>query len=150
VPDVLEAAPPIATTRPCEAHGSHRPEAAYREFHHVIPQAWQHLWVPPTAKVVWSLWDRRTVSLCRTGHGNVHVWIVRFMREWEAVERTLGARKHPTVDSVVRTVTEASRKANENFRNRHEMEFAALALSRWNQAGGDLRALCGAGLYGEI
>jgi len=62
-----------ATKAKCEAHLAHYPRPLWLEYHHVIPVAWQlYLWQ--------QVRDKRTVCLCRTGHGNVHWWIVRTMR----------------------------------------------------------------------
>ena len=62
-----------ATQASCEAHVFHRPKPAWLEYHHIIPQSWQlYLWG--------SVKDKRTVALCRTGHGNTHWNIVRLMK----------------------------------------------------------------------
>lgn len=73
----------------------------------------------PAGKIA-HIWDPRTVTLCPTSHRNVHVWIVRFMHA--------GMPKH-----VVG----------------REAKIAALALTRWEEAGGSLEALREAGLWGE-
>lgn len=69
--------PPVATELPCVC-GLHRhiPRAEYCEMHHVVPQAWQHTVSP-------KLLDPRVIALTPTCHRNVHVWIVRLMRELE-------------------------------------------------------------------
>ena len=64
----------------CEAHGYHRPEPAWLELHHVIPQSWQ--------LVLWGrVADKRVLALCRTGHGNVHWDIVRLMKRQTGLRR---------------------------------------------------------------
>jgi len=100
------------------------------ELHHVIPQAWQFAW-PADGRTV--IWDRRTMPLCRTGHGNVHYWIVRLMREVR--DGTLHQQPLRRVNLTRRT---------------KEFAIARLALTRFTEAGGDLTALAKAGRMGGM
>lgn len=56
---------------PCVLHASHSPVTIVNELHHPFPQAWQ--------KKLWGeVRDDETVSLCATGHNNVHAAITYF------------------------------------------------------------------------
>jgi hypothetical protein len=59
----------------CQLHKIHRPLSMTVEYHHIIPQAWQHFILGEP-----KLWDKRTIGLCPTSHRNVHYWIVRLMK----------------------------------------------------------------------
>jgi hypothetical protein len=85
-----QAIPPFGTLAACYLHTYHKPHVTYTELHHTIPREWQSVFTPPTfsqrvdaqwpnAKLVegqW-LWDARTMPICRTGHGNVHFYLVK-------------------------------------------------------------------------
>lgn len=137
---------PAAT--PCASHRSHSPEPTYLELHHVIPQAWQRAWTPGQTIVrpgfENALFDPRTVALCRTGHGNTHYWLVRFMRAYS---------KLTTMAEGGFRIEEACRRAEKQElapRGRNDMGLALLGMNRWLNAGGSLQALCDAELWGEI
>lgn len=55
----------FTTSEPCVLHDYHRPLSVVNELHHPFPQEWQR-----------ELWgevrDDRRVSICATGHNNVH------------------------------------------------------------------------------
>jgi hypothetical protein len=122
----------------CEAHKAHRPEPTYLEYHHVIPQAWQKLWKPDGKKAV--IWDPRTVALCRTGHGNVHYWLVKMMKTFADLS---------TKDAYVITPSVAVLLKGEKY-VRREVNTAHLAMDRWVAAGGSLKALWDNDHFGEI
>lgn len=155
---------PARTDKRCEAHKDHRPEPLYQELHHVVPQAWQQFYVPDHTSATAAigaptrdgepvtgvkLWDGRTVALCRTGHGNVHWILTRFMHEWYEIDRLLGVGHKPSLNKVVFNVR---RQNAELQRGRHapEQETALLGMERFLTAGGDLRELCDHDLFGEI
>jgi hypothetical protein len=123
----------------CDAHRVHHPRALTVELHHVIPQAWQHFWTPSADAArrlsAGGLWDPRTVPLCPTGHRNIHALIMKMMR---------AAASTPT--ALAPTPREARHLARARGA---EADIAELALQRWVDAGGDLRALTSAGLWGE-
>lgn len=141
----------------CAAHKYHRPEPTFWEEHHIVPQAWQYFYVPgddpgrPLGLVqgraahrdaIDQLWDKRKAVLCRTGHGNVHWWLVRFMK---AIERW--PRDTPEVqviDQVIYNVSTGIRRWPK------EREIARLAMVRFSDAGGSLRELADAHQYGQI
>lgn len=120
---------PSATAAPCVAHKSHAPKPAYCELHHLIPQAWQAFYLPPTSSKR-RLWAPATVALCPTGHRNIHVKIVAMMKAVEAAGRD---------DPLV---------AAKEFRRTHETEIAYAALAGFVDHGGSLLALCAQRLYG--
>lgn len=140
---------PGTTAAPCSAHRHHEPTATYSELHHVIPQAWQAHWRPPDP---WPnggpspdrpglvLFDARTVPLCRTGHGNVHYWLVATTRAYERL-RNLGEAEHEA-------------KAAARVAGRHvvvaDFGIAMQAIERWVGAGGSIDDLVEHGLWGEI
>lgn len=56
---------------PCVLHACHSPITVINELHHPFPQEWQ--------KAIWGyVKDNRMVSLCATGHNNVHAAISYF------------------------------------------------------------------------
>lgn len=153
-----------ATAEPCVAHKQHKPAPQYNELHHVVPQAWQHLWNPGTESLgsparaslaaanpamAIALWDPRTVALCPTGHRNVHFWIVRVMKALPPM-RVL---EQPDLDesSFVHAQGIARDQAHRERRviNPHEWQTACLAVQRWIERGGTLAALVKAGQWGE-
>jgi hypothetical protein len=63
--DILQAS---QDDQPCVLHLEHRPVTIVNELHHPFPQEWQ--------KELWGeVRDSRRVSLCATGHNNVHAAI---------------------------------------------------------------------------
>lgn len=109
----------------CTLHTTHTPVARTVELHHVIPQAWQRVWVPGDAKPDRNgLWDPRTVPICPTGHRNTHYWIVNLMRRvnGEVIPRVVG----------------------------NEVATAQLALDRFRAAGGRLIDLIAASEWGQV
>lgn len=124
--DPMDQSVPLAV---CMAHKHHEPANETVELHHVIPQAWQHIWAPPGAALDSNgLWDPRTAPLCPTGHRNVHFWIVRLMKT--------GLGDPIAMEKVVRSRT-------------FEFTIAKLGVSRYSAAGGDLVALQKRGEWGE-
>jgi len=119
-------------------HRAHAPTPTYAELHHVIPRAWQAFWTPPVAPYAGTyagqkLWDARTITICRTGHGNVHHWITALTHAWTAGD-TIAAACSKLHHSIART----------------DFIVAVQALERWIAAGGSIDALVAAGLWGEI
>lgn len=67
---------PLQTAEPCVLHAEHRPVTIVNELHHPFPQEWQ--------KALWGeVRDDRRVSLCATGHNNVHAAITYFEKNGE-------------------------------------------------------------------
>lgn len=163
----------------CEAHKSHRPSPTFWELHHVIPQAWQRWWRPPGSEstserrrqavlsdpqlpqdefdavmATVDLFDPRTATLCRTGHGNVHWWLVRAMRAYKdqvyQQEPHSEAERKLAIAAAMAAALITARKTDGVFPVRAEVSIARLAMERWVEAGGSCLALAAAGLYGEI
>lgn len=141
---------PIATTQlACVLHHHHAPAPTYQELHHVIPQAWQAHWQPPKPwpnagrspdRPGLELWDARTVAICRTGHGNVHFWLVKIMREVTATP-DLGQAEHDV---------KAHARATGLIASVQDFAQAVEAMTRWIDAGGTLDDLAAHHLWGEI
>lgn len=137
------------TSAPCSLHRRHEPAATYSELHHVVPQAWQVLWQPAQPWLNGGpshdhagrlLWDARTVPICRTGHGNVHFWLVRLTKAAHRLG-SIGAGLHEL---------RAEARVHGQDPGRRDLETAILGLQRWLDAGGTLDQLAAAGLWGEI
>lgn len=133
---------PKRTKAPCEVHVDHSPQATYQEIHHIIPRAWQAFWQPalppfPSRADGQQLWDGRTVNVCRTGHGNIHFWIVAMMKAY-------------TPEMTVLEVTTKVRVLNAEHVGHNDYAWAIQALERYQQVGGDLAALIYAGQFGAI
>lgn len=133
----------------CSLHRGHSPEPTYLEAHHIIPQAWQATWRPddPGPDPAPSpdhpslfLWDGRTAALCRTGHGNVHYWIVAMMK----------AARDLRVYDVPRLMHEVRSKLVGHVPGTEDYALAASALIRFQEAGGDLATLIRAHQWGTI
>jgi hypothetical protein len=127
---------------PCAAHAYHAPTPTYFELHHVVPRSWQATWRPDVAPFPGHydgqpLWDARTVDLCRTGHGDVHYWIVTLMHAWQEGDE---------LGDLARRVRAAARNAV----GKTEFVIAQQALGRFSGVGGDLGALAAAHEYGAI
>lgn len=85
----------------CEAHRTHRPRNLTVEEHHIIPQAWQHLWIPQTPQAIIAaagLWHPETMTLCPTGHRNVHFWLVKYMKE--GLNESIPSINRPTTEQT--------------------------------------------------
>lgn len=126
---------------PCQLHRSHRPDPLYVEQHHVVPRAWQQFWQPAVAPFPGTyagqkLWDDRTVNICRTGHGNVHYWIVRLTRNW--VPGDMGA----TIAGAKHSAPERPGPA--------DFATALQALERYMHVGGSINDLVAASEWGQI
>lgn len=93
-----------------------------------------------------ALFDPRTVSVCRTGHGNVHFWLVRAMRKLhtQGLENT----KAGILLAWALVLQEAKVEGLKPVRN--EVTCSRLGMERWVAVGGSLRALGDAGLWGVI
>lgn len=75
---------------PCVLHRTHSPITVINELHHVFPMEWQ--------RAIWGeVRDKQTISVCSTGHNNIHeahrihkrtgefpTWCVGETREWAA------------------------------------------------------------------
>jgi len=134
-PATASEAPADAVGEGCSLHRFHYPRPLTSEAHHVIPVAWQLFWQPaqplfpgkdPDGRG--NLWDTRTVTLCPSGHRNVHVLIVKMMRAVKS-------------DDPLAAFKAVNPKGAEG-------RTAYLALTRFTDAGGKLTALSGAGLMG--
>lgn len=133
----------------CDVHRSHDPAPAYLEVHHVIPQAWQATWRPegrgpfpapsPDTKGL-ELWDARTATVCRTGHGNIHFWIVRMMHVADDL----------AVDDVPRLMHEVRSRLVGHSPGTDDFAVASSALIRFQEVGGDLGTLIAAREWGAI
>ena len=148
---------PSATSAHCVLHThSTGPSPLYCEEHHVVPRDWQDEFEPdrelikfgtPGAKV----WDNRMIPCCRTGHGNIHFMLVRFMLEWES-RFTNGSsirQDESMIQRVALTVVKKIRAPNVRINN-NEIEWAKAAMVRWHNYGLNLLALCENGSYGRI
>jgi hypothetical protein len=120
---------------PCSLRKFHVPKAPATDSHHVIPQAFQHFYVPSGVKenVTTGLWDNRTVEVCPNCHRRVHEAIVAMMRNG-----------HDYSESPL----EARRAAFGGKRLTREQAIALEALARFRAAGGSLVALRSHRLYG--
>ena len=148
---------PRATSLPCELHSHSRDVfPLYREQHHIVPQDWQHEFrpakdalVPGPADRPGELWDKRTVNICRTGHGNVHFLLVMFMKEREKlgdsmIDDTIGVHR------IRIKVVESLRDDLDQRVNSLEAGVAEMAMRRWVEYGLSLMDLCRNGSYGRI
>jgi hypothetical protein len=117
----------------CSLRRFHVPKTPATDSHHVIPQAWQHFYVPSGASPPMStgLWDGRTVEVCPNCHRKVHEAIVAMMKA-STVEAALYARH----------------AAFGNRRLTREQMVAYEALVRFKQAGGSLNELRSHRLFG--
>lgn len=71
---------------PCVLHKSHTPVTIVNELHHPFPQAWQ--------KALWGeVRDDTTVSICATGHNNVHAAIAYYEKYKKYPEWCVGATR---------------------------------------------------------
>jgi hypothetical protein len=117
----------------CSLRKLHVPAAPATDSHHVIPQAWQHFYVPrpELAAANGPVWDTRTVEVCPNCHRRVHEEIVALMRA--------GRTDDPL---------EAKLRAFGNRRMSRERTVALQALTRFAEAGGSLMALRSHRLFG--
>lgn len=133
----------------CSIHRKHSPEPTYAEKHHVIPQAWQFHYQPPTP---WPnqgpspdhsgkiLWDARVIDICRTGHGNVHYYLVLMMHQYALTKDLKTAIKNTMVNA----------HASGLHLVQLDWYWAEQAISRFTAAGGSLDDLVANKLWGEI
>lgn len=144
LPETIPAgADPVEWASRCVAHSYHQPVPRYLELHHVIPRAWQGAWQPAGVAIPRTgIWHPETVPLCRTGHGNVHYWIERFMHE---IRNALVQDVLPSPEEVARYVL-----ARQTNVGRAEHVIARRALEEWVSAGGSLEMLADRGLYGGL
>jgi hypothetical protein len=132
----------------CAAHKYHWPKPLTVEEHHIIPQAWQEHFAEGGQRVIlpsmvpdeelgnygWTashLWHKETVTLCPTGHRNVHYYLVRLMKN------------SPKVESLqeVRTFTPGKGR---------EYEIACRAILLWKSSPGrTLQSLRDLKLWGQ-
>lgn len=123
----------------CEIHRYHRPKVLRTENHHVIPRAWQKMWVPPGYDEMNApaLWASATVALCPTSHSNVHVLLVKFMREYERAGGN-------ATDSII----QAHKRVIEMHGRSHELRIAMQAPELFIARGGNLDQLISNKNYG--
>lgn len=131
----------------CSFHREHDPRPAYLEAHHVIPQAWQALWRPATARAA-GLWDPRTVAVCATGHRNIHFYLMRIVRTFYAILLEGGGPIQGDCyeSALIAGMGDADLPVHGH---RAEIDCAFLGLQRWYDAGGLVRPLGDAGEWGE-
>ena len=73
-------------TTPCVLHKRHTPVTVINELHHPFPQEWQ--------KALWGeVRDQRKVSLCATGHNNVHAAISHYEKYGKFPDWCIGATR---------------------------------------------------------
>jgi hypothetical protein len=146
---------PLSTHAPCSLHKAHDPTPVYCETHHVVPQAWQLHWQPrepwpnggpsPDHAGV-TLWDARTVVICRTGHGNVHYWLVEIMHALADLGITIDRVRVEQAMHDVRAV-----RLQEGHAPGHaEFDCAEQAILRYGDAGGSIPDLIANHLWGQI
>ena len=153
---IATTAGPVGTDLPCilHAHGE-GPLPLYCELHHVIPQDWQHEFkpspVPNPAVATGALWDPRTISCCRTGHGNIHYLLVRFMLRWEAtLNKTPDwSQTEKNIHAICYNIVGELRRSGLRINN-EEYSCAEAGMQRWHAAGLNLLDLCRNGSYGRI
>lgn len=147
---------PLTIVADCSIHASHEPEPTYCEIHHIIPQAWQLQWQPPEpypypgpspdhAGV--TLWDARTAILCRTGHGNVHYWLVKVTRA--IADLKLDSEDEATWHDAVHTVRGTALAAG-HAPGHADLDVAMLAIIRYAAVGGKIANLVANRLWGQI
>jgi hypothetical protein len=138
---------PLLASDTCVLHSDKsRLPSFYRELHHVIPQAWQAFWCPPSqSRPSTRPWDARTEPCCPTGHRNVHYLLVLMMKEWQSWD--IQAQEVPRIFAVKSQVTRNLRGGGYSVAP-SEADMAAQAMVRWSEWGGDLNALCARKLYG--
>lgn len=129
---VPDSADPVDWATRCVAHNYHQPVPRYLEQHHVVPRAWQAAWKPEGQTA--AIWHPETVLLCRTGHGNTHYWIERFVRAYRGDIANAVAVAMEDQESV----------------GRAEHTIARRALETWQASGGDVEFLAERGLYGGL
>lgn len=132
----------LTTTDACEQHKAHDPSVTYCEIHHIVPRAWQGFWQPadppfPAKVDGQELWDARTVTVCRTGHGNIHFWITLLMHAWGG-------------GADLSTLAKLVREQHPEHLGHADFACALEALQRYEEVGGDLGGLVKAGLWGQI
>jgi hypothetical protein len=112
----------------CSLRRFHVPKTPATDSHHVIPQAWQHFYVPSgvATQASTGLWDARTVEVCPNCHRRVHEAIVAMMRNGQDYSES---------------PLEARRAAFGGRRLTREQIIAYEALLRFKKAGGSLVAL---------
>ena len=124
----------------CQVHGSHTPKCLTTpDWHHLAPRDWQREWVAPGATIVTTVkygpvWIPDGVSVCQTGHHNIHCLIVKLMR---------------TVATLRSDDPVMAWKAAGLPRTR-EARIALSALTLWRANGGSLIALADGGHWGQI
>lgn len=126
----------------CPLHEDHYPIPTYYEIHHIVPQAWQRVWRPDGASDG-LLWWTKTAPLCRTGHGNLHHFLVIFMHEWA---------KSGYLDSEegAQSAAEAAISRMRHPHHHEEFAYAKQAMIDWARNGGSLQFLVNNELWGEI
>jgi len=128
----------------------------YCEEHHVVPRDWQDEFHPMPELIKFGtvgakVWDNRVIPCCRTGHGNIHFLLVRFMLKWEShfTNESSIMQDDSTIGLTVSMVVGKLRAQNMRI-NHNEVEWAKSAMLRWHHYGLDLLNLCENGSYGRI
>lgn len=145
---------------PCNLHAHHEPEPLTSEDHHVEPQAWQHFKMTGhgvearameeraagAGMLYTKLYNPHTVRLAPTCHRNVHFWIVKIMKAFEA----LAAVHSPgAIDDEV-LLDQAVRDVRSQTGVRGMVFQTAIEAPRLHmEHGGSLRRLVDAKLYGN-
>lgn len=166
-----EAGDPLLSANRCVLHNDdNRLPSYYRELHHVVPQAWQAVWWPSenNGDAVFShtapsaagelqghgyylpkqkVWDPRTEPCCPTGHRNVHYLLVAMMKKWQSSYQDLWSQTEDRILECKRAVVNDMHAAA-YAAGPKEAAMAVLAMTRWNEWGGDLRLLTSRKLYG--
>jgi hypothetical protein len=145
---------PLSVNLPCDLHSHGRGVyPLYCEQHHVIPRDWQDEFFPeawnPKPYQSRLLWDNRTVNCCRTGHGNIHFLLVRFMKERERLGNAM-TDDNNGIHRIRLTVVEDLRSRQKVRINVMEAGWAEEAMMRWVEYGLSLMGLCGNKSYGAI
>ena len=79
--------------RPCELHATHTPITVVNELHHAFPQEWQ--------KDLWGeVRDKTLISMCATGHNNVHAAIRYFTKYGEVPAWCVGKTREAVLYAV--------------------------------------------------
>lgn len=144
----------------CEVHRTHRPAYAYCEAHHIIPQSWQQVFTPPGFKhqadkdfpyagpspdhTGLYLWDARTVHVCRTGHGNVHFWLVKIMHIISDIKGDQSSLR-----AAVAQAQDEMHKIHQRIPYA-ELDISVFAITRFTGEGGSLQTLFNAKQFGAI
>lgn len=130
----------VGAEQGCDAHGYHSPSPTYLVVHHCLPLEWQAAWRPAHAPANGPVWLPVSVTLCPTGHANVHYLIARILEAW-AKHHDLGRAEEVAVGGL---------RAVGLVVGRAELRLARRAFDLWTGHGGDLQVLVDEGLWSEL